>query len=693
MTNREFDAFVRAQAQKEAFRLTNRTEERIKRRMMEPAQKRRIRRFTVRTAVIAALALVLLTATALAISNLPGVVEMFERTFDSKEAERLRQETAQPMNQVYALPDAQITLVDVVFDGNTLYAAGHVAPQDPAKAVILPEDGSATNAFGYNEIFGETPPEGARSVAETARELGARILHASVSVVAEQADGIGWSSGDWIINRDGSYDFWYSIPGVKVSEANTISVTLTGVQWEITGENMEVPDTTCRAEWTLEVPAIAREMATATPVPEATPMPAEKAQGALKVLGLSGQSTNALRFARANPSQTVLYLDDGMEQAGKELRETALAGEWDVCWLYWDDVKLLDEMIPKGMIYDLSKDEMLAERMEALWPVLRERFSLNDGVYAMPMSLWPAQDVLVASSADFYEVNAWKRLSFTEADMPQTLDGLFALAQSYAAIPQERRDGITFSPYAYQARSWLLEMTLDMYIQQASLEGKPLTFQTDALRGLLERMNAAADALKNEKQVGWLALDVCGFLQNNQNAAVLRLTDESEPCVPVSMSVLAVNANSPRLEQALAYARGMADAMDWNDRARLDSRITYSELNELAYRQEIEEYERLAEWSRTRGDEESAQAQLEVVRELEAKDAATANVIEKLYLTVEEDLEAYRQNIAPYLVCMDKKPGYAFADYSALQKLKSSYLAGKLDTETFLKGLDELEKE
>lgn len=133
--------------------------------------------------------------------------------------------------------------------------------------------------------------------------------------------------------------------------------------------------------------------------------------------------------------------------------------------------------------------------------------------------------------------------------------------------------------------------------------------------------------------------------------------------------------------------------MDWNDRARLDSRITYSELNELAYRQEIEEYERLAEWSRTRGDEESAQAQLEVARELEAKDAATANVIEELYLTVEEDLEAYRQNIAPYLVCMDKKPGYAFADYSALQKLKSSYLAGKLDTETFLKGLDELEKE
>ena len=691
MTNREFDAFVRAQAQKEAFCLTNRTEERIRRRIMEPAQKRRIRRFTVRTAVIAALALALLTATALAISNLPGVVEMFERTFDSKEAERLRQETAQPMNQVYGLPDAQITLVDVVFDGNTLYAAGHVAPQDPAKAVILPEDGSATSAFGYNEIFGETPPEGTRTVAETARELGAKILRVAVDVDAGQADGIGWTSGDWIINRDGSYDFWYSIPGVKVSEANTISVTLTGIQWEITDENIEVPDTTSRAEWTLEVPAIARAMATATPVPEATPMPAEKARDALKVLGVSEQSTDAMLFAQANPSQTVLYLDAGNEKTGQDLQNTVLAGEWDICLLSWDNGALMDDLMEKGMLYDVSQDEMIAGRMEAVWPAVREHVSFDGGIYAVPMSLWPVNDVLL-STPGFYEVNAWERMGFTDGNKPQTLDELFALAQKYGAVPKSQRKDIIFNVYAHDARNWLLELTMNMYIQEAMHMQTTLTFQTDVFRGLLEHMNAAADALKGEKEFGNPVLDSGTFLQGNRNAAVLRLTSESETFVPVYGTALLVNANSPRLERALGYARFMLENMNWNERARLDSRITYGELNELALRQEIDERKRMAEWFRTQADEENARAQMEVADKLEAR-AATANVMEEIYLTGEEDLAAYRRMIAPYLEYLNKKPGYTFKDNAALQKLKKSYLAGKLNMEAFLKGLDELEKE
>ncbi|MCI6376696.1 MAG: hypothetical protein MR842_02890 [Clostridiales bacterium] len=691
MTNREFDAFVRAQARKEAFCLTNRTEERIRRSIMEPAAKRRVRRFTLRTALIAALVLALLTATALAVANLSGVAELFERMFEKEEAERLRQETSQPVNQAYGLPDAQITLVDVVFDGSTLYAAGHAAPRDPAQAVILPQECSTADAFGYNEGRGETPPEGARTVAETARELGARILRVDVDVTAAQADGIDWTSSDFLINRDGSYDFWYSIPGVTVSEDNAISVTLTGIQWEITDENAEVPDTAHRAEWTLEVPAVAREMATATPKPQATPVPAEKARGALRVLGASGQSTDAMLFAQANPGQTALYLEDGGETAGQSLQATALAGDWDVCWLYWDEGGLMDALMERGMLYDVSQDERIAGRIEAMWPAVREHVSFTGGTYAVPMSVSPQNEVLM-STPGFYDVNAWEQLGFTGEDMPQTLDDLFALAQKYAVVPKEQRKDIIFNPYAYNAHSWLLELTLDMYRQQAMRSGAPLAFQTDVLRGLLERMNAAAAALKGEKDFGNPALDSGTFLQGNQNAVVLRLTPESEPFVPVYGEMLLVNANSPRLEQALAYVRFMLENMGWNERARLDSQISYGELNALALEQEIGERKRMAEWLRTQADEENARAQMEVAEALEAR-AATANVIEEIYLTDEKDLEAYRSNIAPYLVYLDKKPGYAFADNAAAQKLKNSYLAGRLDTEAFLRGLDELEKE
>lgn len=111
--------------------MTKRTDDRLKRALDAPALNVRIRRLTARTAALALLIVLLLTAVALAAVNAPGILDVLRswNEDDSDVFRSLKEQTAQPQHQVYELPDATITVTEAIFEGNELYVTGLVEPK------------------------------------------------------------------------------------------------------------------------------------------------------------------------------------------------------------------------------------------------------------------------------------------------------------------------------------------------------------------------------------------------------------------------------------------------------------------------------------------------------------------------------------------------------------------------------------
>ncbi len=691
MTDRTFDAWVRTRAQKEVFVLTEQTQNRLWHRLWSTPQAKRARRFTLRTALVAALVLALLTATALAVAQWPGVIELFERMFDDKRADDLRQETVQPLEQGYRLPDAEITLVDAVFDGSALYVSAHVNAVEGGSAVLIPMEHTPGSPFGLSESQTDVPDD-AKTNAEVAQERGARLVRVDVHVDAQTAVD-GGISCDLLLNTDGSFDSWWQIPNVAVSETGELRVTLTGVQWEVTDEGVPIEGTEARQEWPLTVPAIARTMATTTPAPTPLPVKAEAQQTALHVLGMSDLTDAAEAYAAAEPDAPVVY-DSSWDGSVATMEQLA---QWDVVCLHTDD-PLYAQLVESGMLHDLSG--VASGFCERLHAPIREAVTQDGAVYALPISLWAANggNMLLSREMRFDEINAWQQAGFTDADAPETLDDLLSLIDRYASLSKTERKGIVFCHDAQAIRTGLTELALDLYLSDQN--GVPTTFQDERLAALLRRIRQSSSGLKGEKEIGsqvvtWPAHP----LQGAAHLSILRLFDQSPVRWHARLQVLVVNAQSPRIAQAELFVQAALDGLDWSYLAQMDQAITFDELDVLARQQGIAAYHKYAAWYQEQADSavrerERKEAQFNADAQLEAAENIAKDphsYIEWVHLIWPEDLAAYRANIAPYLAIGGPTHwADALTDWDAAHKLLGRYLTGKLDAPAFLRELDAL---
>lgn len=710
MTNREFDAFVRAQAQKEAFGLTEQSENRIRVNMAQKNAPRRVWRLSLRTALVTVLVLVLLTVTALAVANLPGVADLMEKIgWGGREAtEHIKAQTAQPQGDVYEMPDVDIALSELVYDGSRLYAALRMTPRAESNVVLLALEYDPSNAFGLNE-FRDERDEAAKTNAEVASERGARLVRADVNVDAQRGT-TGTTGGctlDCWLNPDGSVDFVFELDDIYVDGSGNIEVTLTGWQAEVTPENVLLQDTEVRKEWKLTIPALAETICVGTPAPTATPVPADIQSGALRVVGMSeamiqtaigaepAAKTNALTEAYAGTDAPLTVLSQPMPQSG-----TPDQVEWDVCCLCSDD-PLLQTLAAEGALADLSTHEALAAWQERWHDPIRQAVTKEGKLIAFPISLWADLNstTVLTSRQRFDDLYAFEQLGFTPDERPQTLQDLFALAQRYAAMPKAQRKDIIFCDEASNARAAFTDLVLDLYVSEHG--GRPASFQTEILRTLLTQAREAAKTLRNEKPFGHRVLHQCELLQAAENAVPLRLTAESPTRVYADMDVLVVNARSPRIEQALRFVEAVGNEIEWESLAKLDKTLSFDELNEIAIVQEIAQYEAIAadfmaaaetetNASKRKSLKADAESFLETAQEMR-KGGGNRNVIETSCLTYREDLAAYRENLAPYL---DFENGlywsYALPDNAAARALQNEYLADKIDVDAFLQGLDAL---
>lgn len=195
-------------------------------------------------------ALVALLGTALA-AGLPATIAWIQSFYGQEKAEDLKKGTLMPVHQVRVLGQVQYEWLDTIHlgdtgkdefltDSNMLYGSLKITPAKGANIILMPEDYSITDPFGYNLFLGEQAPQGAPSFLDLAKERDAKIILAKAVPHGILVDGVlqeGWEIGySYRSYPDGSLSYHFEIPMVKTQEEYTIRMRLNN--WEITREGV-----------------------------------------------------------------------------------------------------------------------------------------------------------------------------------------------------------------------------------------------------------------------------------------------------------------------------------------------------------------------------------------------------------------------------------------------------------------------
>lgn len=235
-------------------------------------EEKKMRKLSLRTAIIAVAIVILLCGVAYALieSKTANLLGWF---YGEEKKEELLSGDIAPSGQSRTLGDVVYTLDEVVYHEGGLYGTGSIRPADGANIVLLAEDYAVTDAAGYLLFYGpdEVVPEDAPSYAELAAQKNAKIILAKCvanGVLNEDgslnASEIGYA---FLPQQDGSIHFWFEFEGGAVEDGQMTAAQIDRAQeyllslyianWEVTPEGewlREAPnDTWLREDWIVNV--------------------------------------------------------------------------------------------------------------------------------------------------------------------------------------------------------------------------------------------------------------------------------------------------------------------------------------------------------------------------------------------------------------------------------------------------------
>lgn len=219
-------------------------------------------RLTARTILIASAILILLTAVACAAFS-SQVLEFFGKQYGNDMQAWLEKGDVATANQSFTLDEVKFTLDEVVYRDNGLYGVGTIYPQEGSNVVIIPEDHTPSEPFGY-DIYGEggvpeDAPADALSIADVARKTGSRLL-----MVRTLPDQIGVDGGmmlspgsvgySLVPRRDGSVRYSFELSDAyAIEKGQTYSIQMWASVCEITMDGKMLENTRHVENWTVEI--------------------------------------------------------------------------------------------------------------------------------------------------------------------------------------------------------------------------------------------------------------------------------------------------------------------------------------------------------------------------------------------------------------------------------------------------------
>ena len=365
----------------------------------------------------------------------------------------------------------------------------------------------------------------------------------------------------------------------------------------------------------------------------------------------------------------------------------------------------VERLIDKGYAADLSGYPELMAVAGRMDPRFTQSVMRDGKLYALPVAL----------STNTLGVNAeaMEKLGLTESDLPATwMEFLDFAANYYYDYGEENADVALMD---LNMRRPLFQMIRDQYVAAQLRDTGSVSFDTPLFRKLMQALEAIdfteldpyevkgdkiwegndANEFYEKQQLftryseaSPRAMDQSGYGRSNQ-PLILRLDSETEPVLPVSMTVMIVNPRSTRMDQAAAYLTAYAghyDAETENIMFFPDQNDpvpnSYYEVQKQSYEESLRDVD-----SRIEKADESEKASLRETRE---QIQGYLDELENQRMSVtEEMIQAYREQVAPYLYVTPQTPLTNPESSNELDTLTSQYLDHAIDLDTYIREMDQ----
>ena len=430
----------------------------------------------------------------------------------------------------------------------------------------------------------------------------------------------------------------------------------------------------------------------------------ELAAGALTVAN-EGGTTKHMAVVAEHPELTVTLASE-YPQTMEELTTAMVSGtgSMDVLCLT-TSYNPVERLIDKGYAADMSGYPELMAVAGRMDPRFTQSVMRDGKLYALPVAL----------STNTLGVNAdvMEKLGLTESDLPTTwLEFLDFAANYYYDYGEENADVVLMD---LNMRRSLFQMIRDQYVAAQLRDTGSVSFDTPLFRKLMQALEAIdfteLDPYEVKGDKVWEGNDANEFYEKQQlftryseaspramgqsgygrsnQPLVLRLDGETEPVLPVSMTVMIVNPRSTRMDQAAAYLTAYAghyDAETENIMFFPDQNDpvpnSYYEVQKQSYEESLRDVD-----SRIEKADESEKASLRETRE---QIQGYLDELENQRMSVtEEMIQAYREQVAPYLYVTPQTPLTNPESSNELETLTSQYLDHAIDLDTYIREMDQ----
>lgn len=365
---------------------------------------------------------------------------------------------------------------------------------------------------------------------------------------------------------------------------------------------------------------------------------------------------------RAMDELEIVYDNMGDSNQNKLL----FSGEWDVAVIETIRTNLdsLCEAIP---LLDLTTVD--AQRAETMFPAIKEALTIDGALRGLPLLVFGCTMTLKLADEE-----TLTGLGMNAVKQPETFAELAALAEDYMALPRETRRGTAFNVFVRDNwTAYYLNYLIDCYQAQCVNGEGGIDFDTPVFRENLvqiERLNTALciDRKTNPDENGALksVIDDYGNGMMNDSCSVLHVREEDD-AIPATMFAVIVNANSPRIDEALDFVHIALETAE-------ETEMLYESFDYDARLHSV--YDELID----------AQIEQQEAQEVIDRLAAQRDAGDPVQYYSREEIQEYAENIAPKLLFPCYRRIYA-VDAIA------NYTSGKLDADGLIQELNRLSGE
>lgn len=365
---------------------------------------------------------------------------------------------------------------------------------------------------------------------------------------------------------------------------------------------------------------------------------------------------------RAMDELEIVYDNMGDSNQNKLL----FSGEWDVAVIETirTDLASLCEAVP---LLDLASVDV--QRSDAMFPAIKEALTIDGALRGLPLLVFGCTMTLKLANEE-----TLTGLGMNAVKQPETFAELAALAEDYMALPRETRRGTAFNVFVRDNwTAYYLNYLIDCYQAQCVNGEGGIDFDTPVFRENLvqiERLNTALciDRKTNPDENGALksVIDDYGNGMMNDSCSVLHVREEDD-AIPATMFAVIVNANSPRIDEALDFVHIALETAE-------ETEMLYESFDYDARLHSV--YDELID----------AQIEQQEAQEVIDRLAAQRDAGDPVQYYSREEIQEYAENIAPKLLFPCYRRIYA-VDAIA------NYTSGKLDADGLIQELNRLSGE